>query len=101
MTRPLRSTPTAPSRGFIATTNRSAGVPNRDGTQSLAGSARLRHSLSPPLLFFWGDSIGARLPTFHARAADQAHVAYVPDTTQPVSGHPLGSSQNTPVTPWF
>jgi hypothetical protein len=37
MTRPLRSTPTAPSRDFTATTNRSAGTP-QIGTQSLAGS---------------------------------------------------------------
>jgi hypothetical protein len=37
MTRPLCSVPTAPSRGFTATTGQSAGV-TRDGTQSLAGS---------------------------------------------------------------
>src|SRR6478752_3803054 len=35
MTRPLGSTPTAPSRGFAATTSRSAGAP-RDGTHCLA-----------------------------------------------------------------
>ena len=35
MTRPLGSTPTAPSRGFCATTSRSAGAP-RDGTHCLA-----------------------------------------------------------------
>jgi len=29
MTRPLRSTPTAPSRSFCATTSRSAGAPPR------------------------------------------------------------------------
>jgi hypothetical protein len=34
MTRPLGSTPTAPSRDFIATTSRSAGAP-RDGTHCL------------------------------------------------------------------
>src|SRR5262245_27076947 len=47
MTRPLCSTPTAPSRGFTAPTGRSAGAP-RLGTQPLAGSARLGRSLSPP-----------------------------------------------------
>jgi hypothetical protein len=36
MTWPLGSTPTAPSRSFIATTGQSASAP-RDGTQSLAG----------------------------------------------------------------
>src|SRR6266536_3486660 len=36
---------------------------------------------------------GGCLPTFRARAADQAHVAYVPDTTWPVSGHPPDSSR--------
>jgi hypothetical protein len=37
--------------------------------------------------------VGARLPTFHAKAADQARVASMPDTTWPVSGLPPGSSQ--------
>src|ERR1035437_849938 len=40
MTRPLRSTPTAPSRDFTATTNRSASTP-QIGTQSLTGSSPL------------------------------------------------------------
>ena len=39
--------------------------------------------------------------TFHARAADQDHVAYVPDATRPISGHPPGSSRSTPHTPRF
>jgi hypothetical protein len=46
-------------------------------------------------------STGTRLPTFHARAADQAHVAYVPDTTWPVSGHPPGSSRDPLRRPGF
>src|SRR6478672_4731417 len=37
MTRPLGSTPTAPSRGFTATTSRSVGTP-RDGTHCLTGT---------------------------------------------------------------
>src|SRR5674476_1207422 len=41
MTLPLRSTPTAPSRDFSATTNRSASTP-QIGTQSLTGSSPLR-----------------------------------------------------------
>ena len=92
----LRSTPTAPSTGFIATTSRSASAP-RIGTQSLAGSARLEGSLSPDT----AGSTGTRLLTFHARAADQAHVAYVPDTARPISGHPPGSSRDTPHRPGF
>jgi hypothetical protein len=40
MTRPLRSTPTAPSRNFTATTSRSASTP-QIGTQSLTGSSPL------------------------------------------------------------
>ena len=39
MTRPLGSTPTAPSRGFTATTGRSASTP-RDGTHCLHGFSR-------------------------------------------------------------
>src|SRR5574340_537166 len=46
MTRPLGSTPTAPSRNFAATTGRSAGAP-RNGTHCLTGSAGLTGSLSP------------------------------------------------------
>ena len=37
------------------------------------------------------DGIGARLLTFRARAADQAHATYTPGTTWPVVGHPPGS----------
>jgi len=37
MTRPLGSTPTAPSRGFAATTSRSVSTP-RDGTHCLTGT---------------------------------------------------------------
>src|SRR5262249_15523816 len=46
-------------------------------------------------------STGAHLPTFHARAADQAHVAYVPDTTRQISGHPPGFSRDSPRRPGF
>ena len=37
--------------------------------------------------------------TFRARAADQAHVASMPGTTWPVSGHPPGSSRGYPPAP--
>src|SRR4051795_11741172 len=48
--------------------------PPRAGTHCLTSSARSADSLSPTTT--GPDSIGARLPTFRARAADQAHVAY-------------------------
>src|SRR5664279_5867328 len=67
-------------KGFTTTTSRSASAP-RDGTHSLTGTARLRNSLSPPPPTQAGNgSVGARLPTFHAKAADQTHVASMPDT---------------------
>src|ERR1700730_1523266 len=37
-----------------------------------------------------GDSVGTRLLPFHARAADQAHAAFMPVTAWPVSGFPPG-----------
>jgi transposase len=43
--------------------------------------------------------IGTRLPTFHVEAADQAHVASMPDTTWPVNGHPPDSSRRHNATP--
>src|SRR5674476_1401277 len=99
MTRPLRSTPTAPSRDFSATTNRSASTP-QIGTQSLTGSSPLRTlPLGAPNIR--DASTRACLPTFPARAADQTHDAYMPDTARPVGGHPPGSSQGTPDPPWF
>jgi non-ribosomal peptide synthetase component F len=48
------------------------------------GFRRLGRSLSHP--DFQGGGIGDRLLTFHARAADQAHVASMPGTTWPVNG---------------
>jgi hypothetical protein len=33
-----------------------------------------------------GGSVGARLPTFHAEAADRAHAASMPGTAWPVNG---------------
>ena len=42
-----------------------------------------------------------RLPTFRAEAADQAHVAFMPDTVWPRSGHPPDSSRAAGVRPGF
>src|SRR6476620_3486510 len=46
-------------------------------------------------------SVGTRLPTFHARAADRAHVAYMPDTAWPKHGHPPDSSRADLLHPGF
>ena len=92
VSRPLRSTATPASSGFPATTGRSA-------------SERLdRYSMPPvsavgtlPLATVGacdpGRRFDARLLTFRARAADQAHAASTPDTTWPERGHPPGSSR--------
>ena len=58
------------------------------------GFSRLGRSLSRPGHRDAG--IGVRLLTFRVRAADQAHVACMPDTTWPVSGYPPGSSRSYP-----
>ena len=83
MSRPLRSTATPASSGFTATTGRSA------------SERRDRYSMSPvsavgtlPPANPWrpttpGRDVDARLLTFRARAADQAHAASTPDTTWP------------------
>src|SRR5215216_1188808 len=88
ISRPLRSTPTPASRGFAATTGRSA------------SERRNRYSMPPvsavgtlPLATLGGlrprvDAFDARLLTFRARAADQAHAAFTPGTTWPVIGTP-------------
>jgi hypothetical protein len=83
MSRPLRSTATPASSGFTATTGRSA------------SERRDRYSMPPvsavgtlPPANPWrpttpGRDVDARLLTFRARAADQAHAASTPDTTWP------------------
>ena len=68
----------------------------RDGTQRLAGSARLR---ALPLATPRGGSIGASPPTFHVKAADRARVAYMPGTTWPVTGSPPDLSWSLVLTP--
>ena len=77
MVRPLRSTPTSIQalRHYYEPVRRP--TPHRYSTpRSFCCSPR---SLwSPP-----GSSIGACLPTFRAKAADQAHVASMPDITWP------------------
>jgi hypothetical protein len=45
------------------------------------------------------DSVEERLLLFRTEAADQAHVAFMPDTAWPISGHPPGSSRDPLDTP--
>ncbi len=82
MSRPLRSTPTPASRNFTATTDRSASE-RRVGTQCLRLLPRHAPFRDPWRPAVPGRRIDARLLTFRARAADQAHTASTPDTTWP------------------
>ena len=95
MTRPLRSTPITGASPLLR-----AGPPARPATV-LSASRFLPLGALPLATPASGRrSIGTRLLTFRAKAADQAHVASMPGTAWPVSGHPPGSSRdrkNTPV----
>jgi len=82
-------------RSFTTTTSQSANPP-RSGTQHLTVPAAW---CSPSHHPSRGGSIRVGLPTFRAAAADQARVAFMPDTTWPVSGHPPGSSREQPEAP--
>ena len=78
-----------------------AGPPARPATVLTAlRFSRLAGSLSPSVTHANG-SVGTRLPTFHARAADRTHVAYMPDTAWPVSGLPPDSSRADLLHPGF
>src|SRR6476661_1675128 len=82
MTRPLRSTFITKASSLLR-----AGPPAhpRNGTQSLTVSAAWDAPSRHPLR---DHSVGARLLTFRATAADQAHVASMPDTERPGDGTP-------------
>ena len=85
MSRPLRSAPTPASRGicsYYRPVRRRA--PHRYSLPSVSprqAPSRHRGPLHP---FRPASGIDARLLTFHARAADQAHAASTPGTTWPV-----------------
>jgi hypothetical protein len=87
VSRPLRSTATPASSGFSATTGRSASE-RRLGTQCLPVSAVGTLPLATRIILLPGRRIDARLLTFRARAADQAHAASTPDTTWPGTREP-------------
>ena len=84
---PLGSTPTAPSRGFPATTSQSASTP-RDGTHCLHGFSRSATPSRHPRRQC--RDVPSHVP---CRAADQAHVAYMPDTAWPEKRTPADSSR--------
>ena len=89
MSRPLGSTPTPASRSFTTTTGRSASerrdrysMPPVSAVGTLPLAARRTGPQARTAAF------DARLLTFRARAADQAHAAFTPGTTWPVIGTP-------------
>jgi hypothetical protein len=82
MTRPLRSPFITKSSSLLQ-----AGPPAHPASVLKPSRFfRLGRSLSPPEST--SVTIGVRLLTFHATAADQAHVASMPDTEWPVNGTP-------------
>jgi hypothetical protein len=87
ISRPLGSTATPESSGLTATTGRSAS--QRRNWYSVPSVLDLG---TLPLATFRacdpGRRIDARFLTFRARAADQAHAAYTPDTTWPETRAP-------------
>jgi hypothetical protein len=87
ISRPLRSTPTPASRGFTATTSRSASE-RRNWYSMPPVSAVGTLPLATLEACDPDRRINARLLTFRARAADQAHAAFTPGTTWPVIGTP-------------
>src|SRR3954463_4620618 len=87
ISRPLGSTATPASSGFTATTGRSASE-RRLGTQCLRVLPVGRLPLATLEAYDPGRRIDARLLTFRARAADQAHAAFTPGTAWPVIGTP-------------
>ncbi|MDQ1023163.1 hypothetical protein QF035_000745 [Streptomyces umbrinus] len=87
-TRPLRSTPITGASSLLR-----AGPPA--GPASVLDPSRCPPLGALPLARrHAADSVGACLLLFHAEAADRAHVAYMPDTTWPINGHPPGSSRS-------
>jgi hypothetical protein len=87
VSRPLGSTATPASSGFAATTGRSASE-RRDWYSVPPVSAVGRLPLATLDLTTPGRCFAARLLTFRARAADQAHAASTPDTTWPATRAP-------------
>ena len=96
-----RALPSPPPCRFIPALLRAGPPAGTASVLSVSGFRRTTRSLSPThATRARTGSIGTRLPTFHAGAADRARAAYTPDTAWPTSGHPPGSSRrllNSPV----
>src|SRR4051794_16931583 len=93
MARPLRSTPITGASPLLR-----AGPPTHPAT--VLSPSQVQPLGTLPLAIFTKDpTVGARHPTFHVEAADQAHVAPMPDTTWPIDGHPPGSSRDRKYAP--
>src|ERR1035437_3796919 len=95
MGRPLRSTPITGASSLLR-----PGPPARPASVLNTSQFLLLGALLLPPPNPAGGGIGTCLPTFHAAAADQDRVAFMPDTDRPINGHPPDSSRdcvNTPV----
>ena len=97
---PLRSTPITGASSLLR-----AGPPARPATV-LTPDLTPGHSLSQTKLIhsepISPSSVGTHLPTFPARAADQAHATSMPDTAWPETGLPARPCSHSPGTwPWF
>jgi hypothetical protein len=102
MSRPLGSDPTSRQQGlhsYCGPVRRR--TPHRYSVPTVSASARSLSRPGGPNRPGNGRHIGARLLTFRARAADQAHAASTPGTTWPIHGHPPGSSRGARKDPRF
>src|SRR5665811_1984248 len=96
MVRPLRSTPITGASSLLRT-----GPPARPASVLNTSQFLLLSALPLTTPNPAGGGIGTCLPTFHAAAADQDRVAFMPDTAWPVNGHPPDSSQGPNQRPGF
>src|ERR1035438_10070886 len=96
MVRPLRSTPVTGASSLLRT-----GPPARPASVLNTSQFLLLGALPLTTPHAAGGGIVAWLPTFHAAAADQDRVAFMPDTVRPVNGHPPDSSQGPNQRPGF
>src|ERR1035437_8234635 len=94
MGRPLRSTPVTGASSLLRT-----GPPARPASVLNTSQFLLLGALPLTTPNPAGGGIGTCLPTFHAAAADQDRVAFMPDTVRPVNGHPPDSSRDFVDTP--
>ncbi len=93
MTRSLRSTPITGGSPLLMSRSDSR-IPNGTHTHAKRGLLPISHSKTQMT------GIGSGLLLFHAKAADRARVAFMPDTAWPINGPPPDSSrdrQDTPV----